>query len=104
MTTSLLMRADEPKLEAIYGWLQDRRGSGSQLFGWEAGRKAALLAYGDGADDPFGWANWAAKIAGDPSTLLPLFDQLEIVTDESAASALNATFLGAFRTPAQPRA
>ncbi len=99
MTMSLMVRVDEPKLEAIYGWLQQRRGSSIQLFGWEAANRAALLAYGDGASDAFEWSNWVTKIADDPSTLLGLFDQLEIVTDEAAASVLNATFLGAFRTP-----
>jgi hypothetical protein len=102
MTVSLMVRIDEPKLEAIYTWLQERRGASVQLFGWEAGKKAALLAYGDGATDVFGWANWVTKIADDPSTLLPLFDQLEIVADEAAASVLNATFLGAFHAPGQP--
>ncbi len=96
MTVSLPLKVDEPRLEAIYSWLQQRRGSAVQLFGWEEGKKAALLAYGDGADDGFGWSNWATKVADDPSTLLPLFDQLELVTDEAAASALNALFLGVF--------
>ena len=86
----------------MYSWLQQRRGSVVQLFGWEAGKKAALLAYGDGADDEFGWANWVTKVADDPSTLLPLFDQLELVTDEGAASALNALFLGVFQATARP--
>ena len=102
MAVSLMVRVDEPKLEGIYSWLQDRRGSSIQLFGWEAGKKAALLAYGDGASDEFGWANWVTKIADDPSTLLVTFDQLEIILDEAAASTLNATFLGAFRMSGQP--
>ena len=102
MTVSLIVRVDEPRLEAVYSWLQQRRGSAVQLFGREAGKKAALLAYGDGADDEFGWANWVTKVADDPSTLLPLFDELELVTDEVAASALNALFLGVFHGTAQP--
>ena len=102
MTVSLIVRVDETRLEAVYSWLQQRRGSVVQLFGWEAGKKAALLAYGDGADDEFGWANWVTKVADDPSTLLPLFDQLELVTDEGAASALNALFLGVFQATARP--
>ena len=102
MTVSLIVRVDEPRLEAVYSWLQQRRGSVVQLFGWEAGKKAALLAYGDGADDEFGWANWVTKVADDPSTLLPLFDQLELVTDEGAASALNALFLGVLQATARP--
>ena len=102
MTVSLIVRVDEPKLEAVYSWLQQRRGSAVQLFGWEAGEKAALLAYGDGADDEFGWANGVTKVADDPSTLLPLFDQLELVTDEPTASALNASFLGIFKSTGQP--
>ena len=97
MTVSLMVRVDEPRLEALYSWLQQRRGSSVQLFGWEGGKKAALLAYGDGANDDFGWASWVTKIADDPSTLLPLFDQLELVTDEAAASALNTAFVGLFQ-------
>ena len=46
MTVSLTVRVDEPRLEAVYSWLQQRRGSTVQLFGSEAGKKAALLAYG----------------------------------------------------------
>ena len=42
------------------------------------------------------------KVAADPSNLLPFFDQLELVTDEVAASALNALFLGVFHATAQP--
>ncbi len=102
MTVSLIVRVDEPRLEAVYSWLQQRRGSAVQLFGWEAGKKAGLLAYGDGADDEFGWANWVTKVVDDPSNLLPFFDQLELVTDEVAASALNALFLGVFHATAQP--
>jgi hypothetical protein len=96
MTISLMLRIDEPRLEAIYGWIEQRTGSSFQLFGWEANQKAALLAYGGGPADPFGWANWITKIAEDPSTLLPLFEQLELVADEAAATALNASFPGAF--------
>jgi hypothetical protein len=95
MTLSLMLRIDEPRLEAIYTWLE-QRGSSSQLFGREADQRAALLAYGDGHGDPFGWANWMTKMAQDPSSLLPAFEQLEIVADEADASALNAAFPGAF--------
>ena len=102
MTVSLIVRVDEPRLEAVYSWLQQRRGSAVQLFGWEAGRKSALLAYGDGAEDKFGGANWVTKVADDPSSLLPFFDQLELVTDEPTASALNASFLGVFKSTGQP--
>ena len=74
MTMSLMLRVDEPRLEAIYSWLQQHQGSSLQLFGWESNQRAA----------------------DDPSSLLPAFEQLELVVDEAAASVLNATFLGAF--------
>ncbi len=96
MTMSLMLRVDEPRLEAIYSWLQQHQGSSLQLFGWESNQRAARVAYGDGSGDPFGWANWMTKAADDPSSLLPAFEQLELVVDEAAASVLNATFLGAF--------
>ena len=41
------------------------------------------------------------KAADDPSTLLPLFDQLEFVTDEAEASALDASFVGVFHLDGQ---
>jgi len=96
MTVSLMVRVDEPRLEPIYSWLEQHRGSSIQLFGWDANQRAALLAYGDGSGDLFGWANWMTKITDDPSTLLPVFEQLELLLDEAAASVLNATYAGAF--------
>ena len=96
MTMSLMIKAGEPRLEAIYARLQQLQGAQAQLFGWDDGRRAALLAYGGGAEDPFGWSNWMTKLADDPSTLLAGFEALELVTDEGTGSVLNATFLGAF--------
>jgi len=83
MTVSLMVRVDEPRLEPIYSWLEQHRGSSIQLFGWDANQRAALLAYGDGSGDLFGWANWMTKITDDPSTLLPVFEQLELLLDEA---------------------
>jgi len=83
MMVSLILRVDEPRLEPIYSWLEQHRGSSIQLFGWDANQRAALLAYGDGSGDLFGWANWMTKITDDPSTLLPVFEQLELLLDEA---------------------
>jgi hypothetical protein len=96
MPTSLRLKSDEGKLEAIYTWLEARKGPQVQLWGVENDRRAGLLAYSDGAEDDFGWSNWVSKAYDDPSELPPLFDQLELVIDDASAGALNATFLGVF--------
>jgi hypothetical protein len=94
MTLSLILKPE--KLEPVYGWLESNGGAKVQLWGWETGRRAALLAYSDGAEDAFGWSNWASKAGEDPSELTPLFDQLELVVESDLATRLNATFLGTF--------
>ncbi len=99
MTTSLTLAATEPRMEAIYTWLEQHGGAQVQLWGLENQRRAALLAYSDGPADRFGWSNWASK-ADDPSQILPLFDRLELIAEDPLASALNATFLGVFTAAA----
>jgi hypothetical protein len=94
MTVSLLIKPE--KLEPVYGWLEANGGAKVQLWGWETGRRAALLAYSDGGEDGFGWSNWASSAAEDPSGLTTLFDQLELTAESDVATKLNATFLGTF--------
>jgi len=94
MTVSLTLKSE--KLEPVYGWLESNGGAKVQLWGWETGRRVALLAYSDGGEDGFGWSNWLANTGGDPSVLTPLFDQLELVVEGDVATKLNATFLGTF--------
>jgi hypothetical protein len=95
MATSLFLAATDPRVESVYTWLEQHPGLQVQLWGHEIARRAALLAYGDGGADGFGWSNWASK-ADDPSLILPFFDRLELVVDDSQATILNATFLGTF--------
>jgi hypothetical protein len=95
MATSLFLAATDPRIEGVYGWLEQHPGSQVQLWGHENQRRAALLAYSDGASDTFGWSNWASK-AEDPSEILAFFDQLELVAEAGQAVTLNATFLGVF--------
>jgi hypothetical protein len=95
MPTSLMLKPE--RLEAVYGWLEEHGGAQVQLWAWEANRRVALLAYSDGAEDAFGWSNWASAARPDPSELTALFAQLELVVEsEAAATTLNATFLGVF--------
>lgn len=95
MTTSLFLAATDPRIEAIYTWVEQHPGSRVQLWGWEIQRRAALLSYGD-ATDAFGWSNWISKATSDPSQILPAFDQLELVVEDSQAAALNAALPGVF--------
>ncbi|HEX4199319.1 MAG TPA: hypothetical protein VHZ26_17930 [Caulobacteraceae bacterium] len=95
--TSLTIDAGDDRLEGMYGWLEQHPGSPVEFWGLEDGRRFALLAYGDGGDDAFGWSNWATKAAEDPSELVGLFDQVEIVVAEEVATALQAAFPGIHR-------
>jgi hypothetical protein len=95
--TSLLIPADDERLEAIYGWLEGRPGARAQLWGREYDRRSALLAYSDGADDAFGWSNWVTKAYEDPSELIRLFEQVEIVVEADIGTALQAAFPGALQ-------
>jgi hypothetical protein len=95
MATSLFLASTDPRIEAVYAWLEQRPGPQVQLWGWETTRRTALLAYSDGGTDAFGWSNWASK-AEDPSVILPFFDKLELVVEDGQATLLNATFLGVF--------
>lgn len=94
---SLLIPANDERLEAIYGWLESRPGVATQLWGREYDRRFALLAYSDGADDAFGWSNWATGAYEDPSELVRLFDQVEIVVDAQTEAGLQAAFPGALQ-------
>ena len=95
MATSLALPATDPRIEAVYTWLEQHPGAQVQLWGLENQKRVALLAYSDGPTDAFGWSNWASK-ADDPSQILQFFEQLELVVEDAQAIALNATFLGLF--------
>jgi hypothetical protein len=91
---SLMLDADDERLERIYGWVEQHPGSQVEFWGLEDSRRFALLAYSDGGDDAFGWSNWATKASQDPSDLVALFDQVEIVVGTEVATALEAAFPG----------
>ena len=95
MATSLFLAATDPRIEAVYTWFEQHQGPQAQIWGYENQRRAALLAYSDGPGDDFGWSNWASK-ADDPSRALSLFERIELITEDEQATALNATFSGAF--------
>jgi hypothetical protein len=95
--TSLLIPAEDERLEAIYGWLEGHPGARAQLWARESDRRFALLAYSDGADDAFGWSNWTTKAYEDPSELIRLFEQVEIVVEADIGTALQAAFPGALQ-------
>ena len=99
MATSLALAATDPRIEAVYTWLEQHPGAQVQLWGVENQRRVALLAYSDGPTDAFGWSNWASK-AEDPSEILTAFEQLAIIAEDQLASTLNATFLGVFTVTA----
>ena len=92
--TSLVIDAGDERLEGIYGWMEQHPGPQVEFWGLENGRRSALLAYGDGVDDAFGWSNWATKASEDPSDLVGLFEQVEIVVAAEVATALQAAFPG----------
>lgn len=95
MATSLILPSTDPRVEAVYGWLEQHPGFQVQFWGLENQRRAALLAYSDGPADAFGWSNWASK-ADDPSEIVPGFEQLELIVEDGQAGVLNSTFLGLF--------
>jgi hypothetical protein len=97
---SLLIPANDERLEAIYGWLEGHPGVTAQMWGREFERRSALLAYSDGADDAFGWSNWATKAYEDPSELVRLFEQVEVVVEAETGTALQAAFPGALQPDA----
>ena len=91
-------------LEGVFGWLEQNGGQPAQLWGFENGRPAALLAYSDGPGDGFGWSNWAAAARQDPSELAALFQQFGLQLEESQAAQLMAAFpagVAAAPAPAQ---
>jgi hypothetical protein len=90
MTTLLLRSAD---LEPIYGWLEQHGDVRAEVWGLENGRRAALLAYGDGPPDGFSWSNWVSSVSQDPSESLGMFPDLEISLEADAdATTLKSAF------------
>jgi len=102
MTDSLYLRASD--LEPVYAWLEQHSGARVEVWALENGHRAALLAYADGPPDAFGWSDWAAAVAQDPSELLGLFEELELAIDGDTAAQLNAGFPGLFHPPPAPSA
>ena len=98
MIESLYLRAAD--LEPIYGWLEQHGDAIVEVWGLENGRRAALLAYGDGPPDGFSWSNWASAASEDPSELLGLFEELELAAEGAMAAQLSADFPGLFHSPA----
>ena len=96
MAASLLIAP--ASFEPVYGWFEDHPGVRVEVWGLDDNRRAALLAYSDGPGDGFGWSNWAGKAYDDPSELLTLFAQLEVVVEDAAAADLKAAFPDLFVT------
>ncbi len=82
--------------EPIYAWFEQHPGLAVQVWGLEEGRAVALLAYSDGPDDAFGWANWARAAFEDPSELSGQFERLQLEADDSVVAQLNPAFPGVF--------
>jgi hypothetical protein len=90
MTTLSLRSAD---LEPVYGWLEQHGDIRVEVWGLENGRRAALLAYGDGPPDGFSWSNWVSAASDDPSESLAQFPDLELaLAEEAAATTLKNAF------------
>ncbi len=96
MTVSLLLAP--ANFEAVYTWFENQQGGRAEVWGVDDNRRSALLAYSDGPGDDFGWSNWLTKAYDDPSEILPLFAQLEVVVEDDAAPGLKAAFPGLFVT------
>jgi hypothetical protein len=96
MITSLYFASSQ--FEPIYGWLEAQAGLQVEVWGLETGRRMALLAYSDGPDDDFGWADWARSASEDPSELSGMFETLELVAESAVADQLKAAFAGVLAT------
>ncbi|HLY78115.1 MAG TPA: hypothetical protein VKQ70_01990 [Caulobacteraceae bacterium] len=83
--TTLSLRADD--FEPVYGWLEQHGEVRVEVWGLENGRRAALLAYGDGPPDGFSWSNWISATSQDPSECLAQFPDLEVALDAEADAA-----------------
>jgi hypothetical protein len=94
--TSLVLNAGDQRLEGVYGWMEQHPGSRVEFWGLEDSRRFALLAYSEGGDDAFGWSNWATKASQDPSDLVGMFEQVEIVVTLEVGAAIQAAFPGAW--------
>ncbi len=94
MATSLLLAP--ANFEAVYTWFEEHEGVRAEVWGLDDNRRSALLAYSDGPGDGFGWSNWATRAYDDPSELLTLFAQLEIVVEDDVALSLKPAFPGLF--------
>jgi hypothetical protein len=82
--------------EPVYGWFEQHPGLAVEVWALEDARAVALLAYCDGPDDDFGWANWARSAYDDPSELSALFERLQIEAEDSVTTQLGAAFPGLF--------
>ena len=82
--------------EPIYGWFEQHPGVAVEVWALEEGRAVALLAYCNGPNDDFGWANWVRSAYDDPSELSALFERLQIEADDSLVAQLNTAFPGVF--------
>jgi LmbE family N-acetylglucosaminyl deacetylase len=100
MSQSLYLHASQ--LEPVYGWFEQHGEAKVEVWALENARRSALLAYGDGPPDAFGWSNWATSVAQDPSGLLSLFEELELAVDGDTATQLSAAFPGLFHAPSAP--
>jgi hypothetical protein len=99
MTTTLWLRAAD--LEPIYGWLEQHGDVRVEVWGLENGRRAALLAYGDGPPDGFSWSNWVSAANQDPSEALALFPDLEVaLAGDAEATTLKNAFPAVLRDAA----
>ena len=84
--------------EPVYGWFEQNGAVRVEVWGLEMNRRAALLAYSDGPPDGFSWSNWATAGYDDPSELLGLFQELELVLgDDTQVTTLTGAFPGVFR-------
>jgi hypothetical protein len=98
MSVSLVMAASG--FEPVYTWLEAHPGAPVAVWGLDHGRRAALLAYSTGADDAFGWSDWAGRVLEDPSEILAGFEQLDLeFQDDALPRQLQFAFPGVFTAP-----
>ncbi|HUO12962.1 MAG TPA: hypothetical protein VMU37_09425 [Caulobacteraceae bacterium] len=98
MTTTLSFASDA--FEPVYGWFEDHAGVAVEVWGLEYDRPVALIAYCDGAEDEFGWADWVSAANEDPSDICGFFERLQIVAEDGVAAQLAAAFPGVFTADA----
>ena len=86
--------------EPIYSWFEQHAGMAVEVWGLENGRAVALLAYCNGAQDEFGWSDWARAANEDPSEICGLFERLQLVAEDAVTAQLTAAFPGVFAAAA----